>query len=222
MDFAAPTGSISPSLQFGRHGLAASPAKAACRGHAAVTCRDLTLSIPSIETRTSWVVASVSLVLLRGLVRRAVDRGGRPEDDRRRSRRRALGAVARKLAGLVRQFRRRPDDGTARGPLRRPHDRDLRRGVGLHRALHLDARRSSGSSISATACSSGCSAPPASMRRSMSMSAAGSTAAAARRSRCSRAGSISPARSGRRSSSAPSPISAGAPPWWPTACSPPS
>ena len=26
--------------------------------------RDLTLSIPSIETRTSWVVASVSLVLL--------------------------------------------------------------------------------------------------------------------------------------------------------------
>jgi MFS family permease len=31
---------------------------------AAVTCRDLTLSLPSIETRTSWVVASVSLVML--------------------------------------------------------------------------------------------------------------------------------------------------------------
>ena len=76
------------------------------------------------------------------VVRRAVDRGGRPEVDRRRPRRRALGAVARKLARLARELRRRRDDGTARGTLRRARDSDLRRRVGLHRALHLDPRRS--------------------------------------------------------------------------------
>ena len=191
--------------------LAPSPAKAVtaatCRG---CHCRDLTL-ITSKHRDANLLGGRERIARdARGRVRRAVDRGGRAEGDRRRSRRRALGTVARKLArpGSAVRF-----GGLVMGPLadalRRPQDRDLRRRVDLHRALDFDASASSGSSISATACSSGCSAPPASMRRSMSMSATGSTAAAARRSRCFRAGSISPARSGRRSSSAPSPTSAG-------------
>ena len=96
----------------------------------------------------------------RPVVRRAVDHRGRIEGDRLRHRRRAAGAVARGVAGLVRRRRRRAADGPARQQLRHPLDRHHRRGDDRHRPVHFVAAARRGSSMSATACSWACSATP--------------------------------------------------------------
>ena len=82
---------------------------------------------PASRSRASWVVASMSLVILGDRVRRAVDRGRGAEADRGRDRRRALGAGVCLLARLVRRRARRHRHGLARRPLRRALDRDVRR-----------------------------------------------------------------------------------------------
>ena len=103
------------------------------------------------------------------------------------TRRRALGAGVRDRARLVRQRPRRHRDGLARGPLRRALDRDVRQRDDRDRACDLVVRAADSGGNALYHRPWPVHRParqlPVSMRRSMSMSAAGSTAGAARRSR---------------------------------------
>ncbi len=104
------------------------------------TLPGIDLTTPSIETRTSWVVASVSLALLGmsfggpwitavGLKAIAADMGGA----------RSVPSLATSLAWFGAAARRHPD-GTDRRPLRHPLDRDRRLVDDLRRPPDLDAR----------------------------------------------------------------------------------
>ena len=99
---------------------------------------------PSIETRASWVAASLSLVILGvsfgapwitvvALKPIAAETG-----------RRALGAGLRVGARLVRRRPRRHRDGLARRPLRRALDRDVRRDDDRDRPCDLVRQLGSG------------------------------------------------------------------------------